>query len=242
MSKVEKRELWEEARAYFQANTVKGGRYLNDAGKIINDCGDAYYDSTVGLDGLRFSKPKKVDVPDEITVDINRVWIACYGPNCVKRTKETAEAITKTVSRHIGVDSYSRLGFRVHYYKHTKNVKTYTQGLYAAIIASEMKTLVGSPDRVLEMVSRVRFLNPPFSIWLGVQPITISRPPDKISDFADDGVIIDIDVAESKDSSTRPLNLNLLATFLREASDRVVEKAAETIGFLEEVETSARGA
>lgn len=240
MDRVENTELWEEHSSFFQANTIKGARYLDDAGKIINDYAGDFHDFSVGLNGLRFAKPKKEDLPDEIVVDVNRIWIASYGQGCIKKIRESAEAITKAVSRHIGVDSYSRLGFRIYYFRVMKDVKSYTQEVCSKIIASELQTLVGPADKVLEIISRVRFQKPPFYIRLGVQPVTIVRPPERISEFPGDGVVIDIDVYEDNYSSKRSLNLKHLSNFLRESSDCIVAKAGETVTLLKGVEKSAK--
>ena len=228
-------ELWEENRAFFQADTVQGARYLDDAGKIINAYADNYYDISVGIGGLHLAKPKEDDMPDEIVVDMNRIWIACYGEGSIKKVKENAEEITKSVSRHIGVDSYSRLGFRVYYFKSTANVKEYGQQLYSRIAATELQTMVPA-ERVLETIPRTRFSDGPFSIWLMIQPITIVRPPEKETDYINNGVIIDVDVSEDRNSSTRALNPRHLATFLKESSDQVVQRANEIIAFLKGVE------
>jgi len=228
-------ELWEENRAFFQADTVKGARYLDDAGKIINDYADNYYDVSVGLGGLHLAKSKDDDMPDEIVVDMNRIWIACYGEGSIKKVKENAEGITKSVSRHIGVDSYSRLGFRVYYFKSTENVKEYVQQLYSRIAATELQTMVPA-ERVLETIPRTRFSDGPFSIWLMIQPMTITRPPEKKTDYIGNGMIIDVDVSEDRSSSTRSLNLKHLPTFLKESSDRVVQRANEIIALLKGVE------
>ena len=228
-------ELWEENRAFFQANTVKGARYIDDAGKIINDYADTYEDITVGVEGLRIAKPKEDDMPDEISVDMNRVWIACYGEGSIKKVKESAGKITKSVSRHIGVDSYRRLGFRVQYFKNTANVKEYIQQLYSRIVATELQTIVPA-KMVLETISRIRFSDKPFSILLGIQPLVNVKPPEKKSDYVSDGVIIDVDVSENRDSSNRSLNLQHLAVFLKESSAQVVRRANEIITLLKEVE------
>jgi len=228
-------ELWGENRAFFQAETVKGARYIDDAGKIINDYADDYYDISVGMGGLHLDKPKRDDMPDEIVVDMNRIWIACYGEGSIKKVKENAEEITKSVSRHIGVDSYSRLGFRVYYFKSTANVKEYVQQLYLRTASTELQTIVPA-ERVLEMSPRTRFSDSSFSIWLMIQPITIARPPEKKTDYVSDGVIIDVDISEDGNSSTRSLNPRHLATFLEESSDRIVQRANEIIAFLKGAE------
>ncbi len=231
-------DLWEENKAFFQASTVRGARYIDDAGKIINDYRDDYYDINVGVEGLRLAKPKKDDMPDEIAIDMDRIWIACYGEGCIKKVKGNAEEITKLVSRHIGVDSYHRLGFRVHYFKSTANAKRCVQQIYSRSAAAELQTII-SAKKVLGMISRTRFLDGSFSIWLGVQPIAIVRPPEKKSDYVSDGLIIDVDVSEDTDSSTRSLSPKHLATFLRESSDRIVQRANEIIAFLKGVEEDA---
>jgi hypothetical protein len=236
VAKQGKVQLWQEDRAFFQASTVRGARYLDDAGKIMNEYGDDYYDTSVGLGGLRLAKPKRNELPDEIAVDMNRIWVACYGEGCIKKVKENAEGITKAVSRYIGVDAYSRLGFRVYYFKKVANVKGYVQRLYSTVAATQVQTLVGSPDAALEIIFRTRYLSPPFSIWFGVQPLAVVRPPEKKEDFASDGVIIDIDVSEDKDSSKRSLSPKHLSTFLKDSSDYAVQKANETIAFLKGLE------
>lgn len=241
MKQKDNPQLWAENRAFFQASTIKGARYLDDAGKILNDYKNDYYDSTVGLEGLHLAKPKKDGFPDEIVVDMNRIWMACYGDGCISKIRASAETITKSISKHIGVDSYSRLGFRVYYFKSVSNVRRYVQGLYSQIAAQPLQTMVPA-DRMSEMIWRTKFSDGNFSVWLGVQAISIGRPPEKQSDFASDGAIIDIDVSEDQDSSTRRISSSHLAPFVRESSDRLVANAHEIFAFLKGVdENAARG-
>lgn len=141
VGETENLHLWEENRAFFQANLIKGGRYLDVAGAIINDYRDAYDKFTVGLNELQFVKPKNNNMPDSIAVNIDRIWIANYGPGSIKKVKETAEAITRDISRHLGVDSYSRLGFRVHYFKRVKDVRSYSRRVYSATASSQLQTV-----------------------------------------------------------------------------------------------------
>ncbi len=230
--KPNKIELWQEDRAFFQVNTVHGARYLDDAGKIINEYGDDFQDSSVGLGGLHLAKPKRDELPDEIVVDMNRIWIACYGEGCIKKIKENAPEIIKAISRFIGVDTYSRLGFRVYYFKNITDIKGYVKWLYSTVTSVPLQTLVGSSERTLEMGFRIRYLSTPFAINFGIRPIVVRRPPEKTEDFSKNGFIIDIDVSEDKDSSARSLNTKYISNFTKDSSDYVVQRASETIKFL----------
>ncbi len=236
MDDVDSVKLWGQNRAFFQASLIKGGRYLDDAGKILNDYLADYDDGTVGLEGLRLAEPKKDGIPDEIRVDTNRIWIACYGEDCIRRMIENAATITGGISQHIGVDSYGRLGLRVYHFKLIDNLPAYCQKLHLRTTTSEVQTLIGSSDNLKSMTLRTRFLRKPFTILLGIEPIVVVRVPKRISDWPGDGMVIDIDVVENNESSTRKLSRSLLTTFLKESSDYAVDKANETVLFLRELE------
>jgi len=228
--------FWQENRAFFQANLVKGGRYLDDAGKIINDYADEYQDTSVGVEGLRFAEPTKDDIPDEIAVNVSRIWIACYGEDCIERITETTGPIVRKISEHIGVDEYRRLGLRVYYFKPIEDPIPYFKQLYLTTTSREFQTLVGSSDRVSEMHLTAKYESKPFSVKIELHPIRIQREAKTKSEFTSSGAIIDIDVVEGKESSSRALNRHHISGYLTESSKYIRDKAEQTIILLRGVQ------
>lgn len=232
MAKPEKPlKLWKEYRAFFQASTFKGARYLDDAGKILNEFRDSYQDGEVGLEGLRLARPKTPNIPDQIAVDINRIWIACFGDTPIKKLTETSEGITKAISRHIGVNSYTRLGLRALYFKPAEDVNVLSRGIYSKFVGTEFQR-DSKADSVVEFGCTFRYKSPPFFFRLMLQPILVTAQSQNKENFTENGFVIDVDVSEDKDSSNTPLNFDRLDKFLRESSTQLITKITSTIELL----------
>ena len=230
--------LWEENRAFFQANLTRGGRYLDDAGKIINDYADRYGPYSVDPSGLHFAGPTDPAMPDQIAVDVNRIWIACYGPGCVKKLSEVAEDIAAAISRHIDVESYERLGLRANYFKSLQETGAYSRKLGERVYSPPYMALIGPVERVSTIAVQTGVLVGTYSVAMAIRSMKIARPARGRADFPGNGMVLDIDVSEGADREPdrRRLTRRHIGTFVRESEEHLRSWALQAIGFLADVD------
>jgi hypothetical protein len=101
------------ADAFFQVNLVKGYRYLDTAGRIMNDFDDRFKEMEVGLQGLNMRAP--ADPEDhllEMRISAEQIWLH-YGVGTP--WTELRQEIPRLVERIAGVlevSSFKRRGFR----------------------------------------------------------------------------------------------------------------------------------
>jgi hypothetical protein len=224
-----KPNLWLEHGAFFQANTIKGARYLDDCGKIMNEYSDNYADVSYTLNGLKLSKPNTQSMPEQIDVNTTNIHIACYGDDCIEKMVKTAAQITKKISETMGVESYSRLGFRVNYYKQIPELDRYLSKLGSKIIAPDFHALFMPTGQISEAALLTKSITKPFTVRFSFNPVIVEHPSSEKYGFSENGMVIDIDIGESKDSSERVLKTSHLGAFLKEAADCIRKKAEEAI-------------
>ena len=99
--------------AYFQARTVKGYRYLDDAGKIMNQWDTYFPEKTVGIDGLNMANMDAV--LRRLRVDMNNIWLNLNIPDNIDQVVNLAHDTTTRVAEIIGVDQFRRVGLRLEY-------------------------------------------------------------------------------------------------------------------------------
>lgn len=225
-------DLWQVNRTFFQADFVKGGGYLDEAGKIVNELAADYYEMSVAPGGLRLTLPKSEDLPDEISVNVDRAWIQCLGADGIERMTVTATRITQRISGLIGVDSYRRLGLRVFYFQPEAELESYAKKLHSAVTAPAFQASLGSSGDVTETQFLVKTLQSPFLVSVALRPLVIGRPPRTKADYPTNGMILDIDVGENANSSSRELSPRRVHAFLDESSGLAREKAEKAILFL----------
>lgn len=98
---------------FFQANTIKGYRYLDDAGKVMNKWDSDFPDKTVGVQGLVMSNPSAE--LRELKVDTKQVWMHYTLPKNIRAVIESTKTITTEICTILGVESFDRVGLRVQY-------------------------------------------------------------------------------------------------------------------------------
>jgi hypothetical protein len=232
----EKKEpkLWKVTHAFFQVNTFKGGRYLDDTGKILNEYLEYYRDYNVAVNGLHLLHPKTKNLPEEISVDINRIWIACHGEDSIKKINDTSEKIVKAISKYLEISLFTRLGFRAQYFKPFENIKRLTNEVYMKTASSDFQALIKT-ESAIEIFHNIRYKNPPFSTRLILQNVIANQISEIKTEFSEDGFLIDMDVVEDKESSATTLNFDRVDKFLREATNVLLDKALVIMEYLETI-------
>jgi hypothetical protein len=99
------------AKAFCQVDTVRGYRYLDDAGSIMNRYADSFSDLTVGLNGLTMTRT--TGNPDEIRVTPTQIWLGLDHPD-ESDVKSLLIEHALLIASMIGVTSAKRFGLRTH--------------------------------------------------------------------------------------------------------------------------------
>lgn len=221
MTTEDNKYFWKIERCFFQANLIKGGRYLDDAGKIINDYEDYYEDYNVGTLGLVFKLRKTAEMPDELSVNMQRIWMAYYGEESFKRAIEQAPRIIKNISKHIEVLLFQRFGFRVIFFKPMDEVQKYQKTLYSHIASDELKTAIGKEEAIYEINTNFRLALKEHIVNIKFMPIIVNQKPRSVADYTHNGMSVDIDFGITPESSKSKLGTNILGSFVEESSTRI---------------------
>jgi len=97
-------------QAFCQVDTIKGNRYLDDAGKIMNEYDADFPEKRVGLDGLNMINK---DSPiSQINVTVNRVWVSFTRPDTLQYVQDHARRIITRICELIVVTDATRFGLR----------------------------------------------------------------------------------------------------------------------------------
>jgi len=99
---------------FCQADMVKGWRYLDDAGKIMNRWDSAFPDKTVGVDGLTMRN--KDEVFETLKVNPLVIWLHFSVPEKLEYVVDVSRSTIEGVSEILGVSQYRRIGLRLQYF------------------------------------------------------------------------------------------------------------------------------
>ena len=102
------------AEAYIQVNTIKGNRYLDDAGKIMNAYDDEFPEKEVGLEGLNMKSGESKVRAVRVTTD--RIWVNIHRPDTLTYAMDHAFKIIERISDIIAVASFKRVAMRLQYF------------------------------------------------------------------------------------------------------------------------------
>jgi hypothetical protein len=96
---------------FFQVNTIKGHRYLDDAGKIMNRWDSEFPNKDVGIVGLLMRNPDTM--LRELRVDSRTIWIHFSLPERLRQVAELSVGITTEICGILEVTQFSRVGLRI---------------------------------------------------------------------------------------------------------------------------------
>lgn len=100
-------------KAFVQVNTVKGWRYLDDAGRMMNHFADQFPEMKVGLNGLQLRAPDAT--LDDARVTAQDIWVSFTRPATTQLIGDQAWNFVRAVAEFLDVTSASRLGLRMQY-------------------------------------------------------------------------------------------------------------------------------
>ena len=207
---------------------------MDDAGKIINEYQEFYNGLEVDINGLRLSDTKQDQMPDEISVNIHRIWLAYYGQNAIQRIQENASILTRKISQIIGVESYSRFGLRTVYFRIEGDVNRFSANLYKQIASTQFVSLMGDGSDITEIRFTSKVKAGRFLTMISIGPLIIAHPPQKKSDFPENGATLDIDIGEEKSTGTIQLEPKHIPIFAEDATKYLRTKAENLLMFLKD--------
>lgn len=196
--------------AFVQANTVRGNRYIDDAGQIVNDWEETFPQWEMGLQGMKMSNQQAT--MRELNVDTKRIWVRFEEPESLHEVSRQSRRVIDSVSRTIGVDTFSRLGFRLHYVVSYPDDPEFAYAYYKNVFTSDVARLM----ETMTMDEKHSFeLNLPLkdgdlNIVLRTAPVmrTEEADPDKLPTL---GIMFDADAY-----ITTPTRVQLIGAFFKE--------------------------
>lgn len=99
--------------AFFQADTIRGYRYLDDAGKIMNRWDSFFPEKSVGLEGLTMTN--KGAVMRQLRVDARTIWLHLHIPDNIQQVESLVHDTATGVSEIIAVEQFRRIGLRLQF-------------------------------------------------------------------------------------------------------------------------------
>jgi len=197
------------ANGYFQASLVKGWRYLDDAGKVVNRWLDQFPDTTVGIEGLIMRNPDAI--MREVRVSVDRIWLAFSAPDTVRLVCDQSAKICTEISEIIDVKSYTRLGIRLQYLQATPDVESCERLVTGNLVPDSFRTLLNEAGLNLRSANvNVDLYDSKLKVRLSVRPVRRIRKPSKPDKLPDMGVMFDIDMYQDQQTERAKIS-----TFVR---------------------------
>lgn len=196
------------AQAFCQVDVVKGFRYLDDAGKIMNEYDAEFPEKNVGIQGLTMSN--KTATLRGLAVSVSRIWLSFFKPDTLQYVLDQSWQRVNKITELTGVTGATRFGFR------TENVvpiededavmkKVGPRVITPTILPKDEKTL-----RSFGAMAEIRLDDMEAAIR-----VHLVRKADKAveSELPEQGIMFDIDVYRGGDM----LPINEYRAFLRKA-------------------------
>jgi hypothetical protein len=174
------------AKVFCQVDTVRGFRYLDDAGKIMNRYADAFPDFNVGITGLTMKNPG--GVIEELRVSATQIWIAFDHPPDSDDLRRDAVAHLLSIADLIGVSHAKRFGLRTHRLLPVGGVDL-KKRFDAAITPSwtHVTGQINGSESIFKVVDPDRL----------IRVSSVERVPDAADWMPEVAVLIDIDVSRT---------------------------------------------
>ena len=180
-------------KAFCQVNTVKGWRYLDDAGKVMNHFADEFEEMKVGLNGLLLNKPGAII--DEARVTAKDIWIGFTRPATGTYVGDQAWRYVQTVANIIGVESVSRVGVRLQYLLPTAIAQDQMAAIARTLVGGPVLSIPGAPTST--EVSLELQLERGLQVTLRFQPVKLRPSEVLVENLPTEGLMFDSDVSRS---------------------------------------------
>lgn len=198
--------------AFVQVNTIRGYRYLDDAGSIMVHYDAQFPDMKVGLEGLQMTNPDATI--RQIHVSTQRIWIHYNEPDTLTYITDQSRGIVETISEMLAVDKFSRVALRLQELYPADDNPSFAAVVRHKVFSDTLNdAVVTSPnDRDSAFEFMVRLSADNLTVALRVAPVRRDREDGERSHLPHRGILIDSDIFREGE-----LSLLEYRRFLRDA-------------------------
>jgi hypothetical protein len=167
---------------FCQVDILKGFRYLDDAGKIMNKYDDDFPEKRVSPEGLHMIN--KGAVLSEVRVSPEQIWLGFAKPDSLQYVLDHAWPLVRDVAAIIEVVEARRFGLRLEHLCPVSDAEAATRSAARTIFADVLLPASAEPSFFEAMVETKA---EDLEIALRVRPVRRvikPREPDTLPDFA----------------------------------------------------------
>lgn len=181
-------------KAYCQVNLLKGNRYLDDAGKIMNLYDEEFPEKSVGIEGLSMVN-KGADL-EELRVSTVRIWFAFREPDTRQYVYDQARRRIDEIVQIIHVTHARRFGLRL---EQIWAVPEADRDSVVTSVADRVydSSLLAKEGTISSFEVMVETKHESVDVILRVRPVRRAKeagPDDHLPDF---GIMFDTDISTS---------------------------------------------
>lgn len=194
MSKLRKINNLKNPESFLQINTVKGFKYVDKAGEIVNAFhkGEAPPQFTMGLDGLIIEQP--IDKIDTLRISSQIIWAKTTQIDSLDMVSRLFSTESKKILGILEIDKISRIGWRNYFIYEFQN-KEEQESFFKKIVAIDGLQPVSISFKIDTAVL--------FQANLTIQPVI------KENEVGATGVLFDVDIFQNKEIDTEHIQSTL---------------------------------
>ena len=197
--------------AFFQANTIKGYRYLDEAGKIMNRWDSEFASKDVGVQGLLMQNPDAM--MRQLRVDNRTIWIHFGMADRLRQIIELSVNTTTEICGILDIKQFSRLGLRIQFIYDVSDVTGESGQIINKILVPAFQGIIkgGQPQNNFQLAVNTGTQQNPVTLRVA----TVDKKPEAKapSGFPEHGLLIDADIFQTQTS-----HLDDLKRFMRSCS------------------------
>jgi len=181
-------------RAFCQLDFIKGNRYLDDAGKIMNEFEGEFPEKEVGVKGLTMVNR---DSPlRRAFVSVDRVWTGFEEPDTLTFVADQAWRVFKTVCEIIEVSEAKRFGIR---FEHLYPLRLEGDALAGAIRSTATRAVGASllaavPENLSSFEAILDSTWKDVGVRLQLAPVRRLVEPESPDGLPDHAIMFDADI------------------------------------------------
>lgn len=192
------------ANVYVQVDTIRGSRYLDEVGRLMNNWETEFPYKQLSDDGLRMTNAYSQS--RQLWVNAERIWLHFLEPDTLTYVSDHSRRIVEQVCQTIEVTTFSRVGLRLQHFVPADNLGDAAHRLRLRVFSEAINNAFGSYSNAPRRegdgeVAGFEFMLPvitdEFVTMLRAVPVQRSGGTEKSRDMAAQGILIDVDVFRS---------------------------------------------
>jgi hypothetical protein len=183
-------------QAFVQARLVKGYRFLDLSGVVLNRIGELYEEMNISPGGGILSKRRNPKDPYAIRFSADVIWLHYAPVGSLEYLVDTASEWVNSIARDIEVKDFQSLGLRSQYFVRSRDIIKSSTLLGKRISGEMLQGVIAdvseARDVGVEYVVRV-----PIKKFIGVvraNTIRILREAGEPVEYPSDGLCFDVDI------------------------------------------------